>query len=44
MHENVAKNTYCPTFNRGISENQRKSKGGRVDKMQISLKCSRQQC
>ena len=43
MNENVAKNT-CPPFNRGISKNQRKLKGGRVDKMQISLKCCRQQC
>ena len=34
--------TYCPTYNMGIFENQRKLKGGRVDKMQISLKCFRQ--
>ena len=27
MHENVAKNTYCPKFNRGIFENERKLKG-----------------
>ena len=33
--------TYCPTYNKGIFENQRKSKGGRVDKIQISLKCFR---
>ena len=44
MHENVAKNAYCPTFTRGISKNQRRLKGGRVDKIQISLKFSRQQC
>ena len=34
--------TYCPTYNKGLFENQRKLKGGRVDKMQISLKRFRQ--
>ena len=40
--ENIFIDTYWPTYNKGIFENQRKLKGGRVDKMQISLKCFRQ--
>ena len=40
--ENIVIDTYCPTYNKGIFENQRKLKGGRVDKKQISLKCFRQ--
>ena len=40
--ENIVMVTYCPTYNKGIFENQRKLKGGRVDKMQISLNCFRQ--
>ena len=35
--ENIDMDTYCPTYNKEIFENQRKLKGGRVDKMQISL-------
>ena len=39
MLENIVKNTYCPTFNRGIFDNQGILKGGRIDKIRISLEC-----